>query len=621
MPWSDSLPQFSLAGTVLTVLLLLFAAVGEPFLGRRAFRWLSRRRDSDGRALTRVYAATVGVHVLWGLAVVGVLSLSPNLDAADLGLRSPHAWGPVVGGAVGGVMALAVLWVLVNGLPKNLPLPVGGAGRGGRGRRSAGSRGRDELPGSSEEEVREASPEDGADDARAPGRRGRRAAPAPLTLPEPERERGLLAPRTTTERALAAGAAVTGGVFGELLYRGLFIVLVAGMGVPLWIAAVLSVALFSVAHLYQGWWGLVSAGASGTLFTVLYLGTGSIWVPILVHVALNLRSLAFPPAEVREAARRGEDGYEEEYGDEYDEYDDAVYDDEYEDLGHGRSHRYEDAHGGHGSGPVTGPPPGEGGEGGDTTFVHPPVTTAFHRDAPASRGGAPGDGALGATPPYGTPSRGAPAYGDAVGPPTDTRASVLGGHPDRNVEPGHGWTRGPAPVEGSPPGPHGPRGGVSGREDAWNPPPTPSPGHGVFGHEPSHDASAQAGPAGASYGAMGHDGPSERSHVHDRPLSSGDDLGPRSSHDAPSWGVPPSDRPARAAVPGPEYGPSGDPTQGGASSHGPSSGDVLDGPGDVLGGAGERPRPEERGLYPDEWIDRRYGEGDHTSGSGSDSWR
>ncbi|WP_236567839.1 MULTISPECIES: CPBP family intramembrane glutamic endopeptidase [unclassified Nocardiopsis] len=266
MPWSDSLPQFSLAGTVLTVLLLVFAAVGEPLLGRRAFRWLSRRRDDDPRALTRVHTVTIGIHALWGLAVVGVLLLSPGLSAGDLGLRPPHAWGPIAAGAVGGLLALGVLWVLVNGLP-----------RGGR------------------------------------GRRGRRPAPAPLTLPEPERQRGLLVPYGTAERAFAAGAAVTGGVFGELLYRGLFIVLVASMGVPLWVAAVLSVVLFSVAHLYQGWWGLVSAGASGTLFTVLYLGTGSVWVPVLVHVALNLRSLVFPPRSVREA------WYDDDYDDDYDD--------------------------------------------------------------------------------------------------------------------------------------------------------------------------------------------------------------------------------------------------------------------------------------------------------------
>ncbi|MER6626051.1 CPBP family intramembrane glutamic endopeptidase, partial [Streptomyces sp. NPDC000931] len=278
VPWSESLPQFSLAGTLLTVLLLFFAAFGEPLLGRRAFAWLSRRENGDERALGLLYAVTMAIHVLWGLLILAVLLLSPELNLVDLGLRVPDAFGPIVGAAIGGAVALAAFWVLVNGLPT-------------RGRK---------------------------------GHRGRRSAPKPMTLPEPGRRQYLLLPRTGRERALAARMAVTGGVFGELLYRGLFITLVASMGAPLWIAAVLSVLLFSLAHAYQGWWGLLSAGFSGTLFTVLYLGTGSLVVPVLVHVALNLRSVVFPPASEREAAEealRLDDYYDDEYDDE-DELDD-----------------------------------------------------------------------------------------------------------------------------------------------------------------------------------------------------------------------------------------------------------------------------------------------------------
>ena len=301
MPWSESLPQFSLAGTLLTVLLLFFAAFGEPLLGRRAFSWLSRRRDGDGRALGLLYAATMAIHVLWGLLVLVVLLLSPNLNLVDLGLRTPDAIGPVVGAAIGGILALAAFWVLVNGLPVPGRRTGRGAESGGRAKR---------------------------------GHRGRRGAAKPVSLPEPGRQQYLLLPRTGRERGLAAGMAVTGGVFGELLYRGLFITLVASMGVPLWGAAVLSVLLFSVAHAYQGWWGLLSAGFSGTLFTVLYLGTGSLVVPIVVHVALNLRSVVFPPAADREAAQEAyrsgahyDDGYDDEY--DVDEYDDG-----YEGEGH-----------------------------------------------------------------------------------------------------------------------------------------------------------------------------------------------------------------------------------------------------------------------------------------------
>ncbi|GAA1096980.1 hypothetical protein GCM10009642_39440 [Nocardiopsis metallicus] len=335
VPWSESLPQFSLAGTLLTVLLLFFAAFGEPLLGRRAFSWLSRRRDGDERALGLLYAVTVAIHVLWGLMVLVVLLVSPALNLVDLGLRTPDAFGPIVGAAIGGLIALAAFWVLVNGLPTRERFPVLGKLSGGKGGR--GKPGRRAKPGDADAE--------GTEGRGRKGHRGRRGAAKPMTLPEPGREQYLLLPRTGRERGLAAGMAVTGGVFGELLYRGLFITLVASMGVPLWIAAVLSIVVFAVAHAYQGWWGLLSAGFSGTLFTILYLGTGSLVIPVLVHVALNLRSVVFPPAADREAAH---EAYRsgDRYDDEYDEYEyDGYEGDGYEDRGHGDTEYGEDDYG------------------------------------------------------------------------------------------------------------------------------------------------------------------------------------------------------------------------------------------------------------------------------------
>ncbi|MCP3016175.1 CPBP family intramembrane metalloprotease [Nocardiopsis dassonvillei] len=555
MPWSESLPQFSLAGTVLTVLLLLFAALGEPLLGRKAFTWLSRRRDGDARALTLLHAVTMGIHVLWGLVVFGVLLLSPNLVAADLGLRLPDAWGPIAGGAVGGLLALTVFWLLVNGLPKGPGRSGSGHGRGGRparGRRAQGA-----------------------------SARGRRSS-APLSLPEPERDRGLLAPRTTAERAMAAGVAVTGGVFGELLYRGLFILLVASMGVPLWIAAALSVLLFSVAHLYQGWWGLVSAGASGTLFTVLYLGTGSVWVPVLVHVALNLRSLVFPPADVREAGER-EHREEEGEPEAYDEYD------EYEHHSHG----YED-------GPATGEQPLTGAEedGGADTAVAP---------AP------PGTG----TPAHGTPSHGAVSgYGGAPG---HGGTSIHGDPYGHSGDPGHGGhsAHGDLPARSADFGPGGPhtdsgphtRGGAfeQDQQDLYSGLSTsgPSSGHddplgggGLPGYGDRFGGGDQGGHGGqpAYGGHPGHGGHRSDGTLHPAP-----------SHPGPSHGGPPH--------PAPPYpGPS---RPGPLPPHGAPAGPSHD---DLPGGIRRDEGRGERRPYPDEWIDRRYGDANTTPGSAPDRW-
>lgn len=528
MPWSEILPQFSITGTLLTVLLLFFAAIGEPFLGRRAFSWLSRR-EGDGRALELLYAVTMGVHVLWGVLVLTVVLTSPNLHAVDLGLRFPDAWGPIVGGALGGLVALVAFWLLVNGVPTKERYPVleklpefgkrkggGGASEEPRGRK--GHR----------------------------GHRGRRAPAKPMTLPEPGRRQHLLLPRTPRERALAAGMAVTGGVFAELLYRGLFIVLLASMDVPLWIAAVLSVVLFSLAHLYQGWWGLVSAGFSGTLFTILYLGTGSLVVPILVHVALNLRSIVFPPAS--ELAK----------ADEYGDHEDDHYDDEYEE---GYTGEFEAVESAPEPQAATGVTPEQSPPAGTSPFGSPGPL-----GAPAPQGpppGAPG-------PSYGAPSFGAPGTPDGLG---DGRPGLDGreprprhpGPPQPPMPPQRSHRQGPSPGAPNPlPGGYGtgPQPGSWGSApDAWEPRPPQGP------------------PPGAPQGPI-----------------------PGAPYGAPPFGSP-----------GPGEG-SGDMFGGPPPTPGHAPGDFLSDDPNPYPGTG---RDQDGGrFHPEEWIDRRYGPGNDTPGSG-----
>ncbi|MBQ1081660.1 CPBP family intramembrane glutamic endopeptidase [Nocardiopsis sp. B62] len=449
MPWSESLPQFSLAGTLLTVLLLFFAAFGEPLLGRRAFAWLSRRENGDERALGLLYAVTMAIHVLWGLLVLVVLLLSPNLNLVDLGLRTPDAFGPIVGAAIGGTIALAAFWVLVNGLPTRdrLPIPSRRSRRGAEA--EGGRRGRK-------------------------AHRGRRSAPKPMTLPQPGHRQYLLLPRTGRERALAAGMAVTGGVFGELLYRGLFITLVASMDVPLWIAAVLSVVLFSLAHAYQGWWGLLSAGFSGTLFTVLYLGTGSLVVPVVVHVALNLRSVVFPPASEREAAEealRLDDYYDDEYED---EYADDYADDEYGRTGEFEAVDQEAEPVGREPADAQAPPRGLPPQG--PPDQGPPVTGGQHAGTPP----------YGSVPPHANPHPYPPQPPRPQGPPPGYGQGHPQG-PQPQGPPPMGHPQGPPP--GYPPGPGQPQQRPFPPGPSHQAPPhQPPPPQGFTGHPPGHGA-------------------------------------------------------------------------------------------------------------------------------------
>lgn len=94
----------------------------------------------------------------------------------------------------------------------------------------------------------------------------------------------VLLPRTGRERWLAGGTAVAFGIGEEFLYRGLLLAVGTELlGLPLWVAAVGSWVLFLVAHVYQGGRALVTVGLLGLLFTMIYVSSMSLVLPMLVH--------------------------------------------------------------------------------------------------------------------------------------------------------------------------------------------------------------------------------------------------------------------------------------------------------------------------------------------------
>lgn len=104
-----------------------------------------------------------------------------------------------------------------------------------------------------------------------------------------------LVPRNGREIRYGALTSVTAGVVEELFFRlGLPAVFFAITG-HAWLAIVLSILAFGLAHRYQGWTGVLVTGTFGWLMTVLFLSTGTILVPIVVHAFVDLRSLFFAP--------------------------------------------------------------------------------------------------------------------------------------------------------------------------------------------------------------------------------------------------------------------------------------------------------------------------------------
>ena len=104
-----------------------------------------------------------------------------------------------------------------------------------------------------------------------------------------------LLPRNRAELAHAAALSINAGLTEELFFRltlPLLFVLVIG---NVWVAFALAAIVFGLAHLYQGLVGVVATTAVGVLLTAFYLASGSIWIAVLVHAAIDLVGLVLRP--------------------------------------------------------------------------------------------------------------------------------------------------------------------------------------------------------------------------------------------------------------------------------------------------------------------------------------
>ncbi len=94
-------------------------------------------------------------------------------------------------------------------------------------------------------------------------------------------------PHTQGDMTRWAGVSLTAGFCEEFLFRGYFIwALSPWLG--WWGAAALSLAIFALGHLYQGWSGVLRTGIVGALFTLVLAIFGSLWPVIALHALLDL---------------------------------------------------------------------------------------------------------------------------------------------------------------------------------------------------------------------------------------------------------------------------------------------------------------------------------------------
>jgi len=245
-----SLADFGSAALA-AVIVAGYLVVGEPVVGAVLHRRFEGRLRSDAGARRSFYRRLLVLE--WGLALVTVVVwlAAPDVDAAQVGLAWPERWpGPVATVLV----VLVLLFVLVSTRA---------------------------LRGGALLEAARTTPRRSGD--------GRHAeAPVHATL--------ALLPRTAGERRLFTVVGVTAGVCEEWVYRGFFLAvvgaLVGDVSTPVLVA--IAAAAFGLAHAYQGVAGVVTTGVLGGVMAVLYLSTGSLLLPVLLHAVIDLRFLLVP---------------------------------------------------------------------------------------------------------------------------------------------------------------------------------------------------------------------------------------------------------------------------------------------------------------------------------------
>ncbi len=99
-----------------------------------------------------------------------------------------------------------------------------------------------------------------------------------------------LIPRTRSERNVSVALALSAGVSEEILWRG-FLLFYAQSYLPTWAAAAIAIGGFGAGHMYQGTAGATKCAALGAVMLALYLVSGSLVVPILLHAVVDLQGM------------------------------------------------------------------------------------------------------------------------------------------------------------------------------------------------------------------------------------------------------------------------------------------------------------------------------------------
>jgi membrane protease YdiL (CAAX protease family) len=255
--------------------------VGEPFVGHTLHRRFEARLRTDPGARRSLYRRLLVLE--WGLALIALVVwlAAPDVTARQVGLAWPQQW-PGLPTTIACLLLLAL--VVFSTLTLRSGALAGPPGGPAPGRPASGP----PAPGP---------PGDGRPEEGRPGEGRHAEPPGAATL--------ALLPRSPLERRLFAVVGVTAGVCEEWLYRGFFLAVLAAVvpGLPAALLVLLAAVAFGVAHAYQGLPGVLTTGVLGGVLAAVYLSSGSLLLPVLLHALIDLRFLLVPASALPAAAR------------------------------------------------------------------------------------------------------------------------------------------------------------------------------------------------------------------------------------------------------------------------------------------------------------------------------
>jgi membrane protease YdiL (CAAX protease family) len=113
-------------------------------------------------------------------------------------------------------------------------------------------------------------------------------------------------PKTGEQLAWGLVVSVFAGLCEEIAYRG-YLIPYCRFWLPEWPALVAAAILFGVAHLYQGVAGTLLTAVLGIGFGFVYVETGSLALPMILHAAVDISAMVTAWIVLRPGARKAQD--------------------------------------------------------------------------------------------------------------------------------------------------------------------------------------------------------------------------------------------------------------------------------------------------------------------------